>query len=119
MFESFEYAPDGQLQDSTFVDYLVPTALDIPHMDTESMETPSLFAPRGIKGVGEGGGTPIAAIANAVEDALRPMSIEITESHQNPQRIFAAIAGKRGTKTQERTSPRKKGHTAGSRRRRR
>jgi 2-furoyl-CoA dehydrogenase large subunit len=95
MFENFEYDEDGQLQSSTFVDYLVPTAMDIPDLTTASIETPSLFAPMGIKGVGEGGGTPISAIANAVEDALGPFGIEITDSHQNPQRIYQLIKGKR------------------------
>jgi len=94
MFESFEYSEDGQLQSSTFVDYLVPTALDVPNLVTSSIETPSLFAPKGIRGVGEGGGVPIAAIANAVEDALRPYGIEITDSHQNPQHIYMKIKGK-------------------------
>jgi carbon-monoxide dehydrogenase large subunit len=93
MYENFVYNTDGQLQSSTFVDYLVPTALDIPHMDTESMETPSLFAPKGIKGVGEGGGTPLAAIANAVEDALSPLGVEIRDSHQNPQDVYKLIEG--------------------------
>lgn len=93
MFENFAYNTDGQLQSSTFVDYLVPTALDIPHIDTESMETPSLFAPKGIKGVGEGGGTPLAAIANAVEDALGPLGVEIRDSHQNPQEVYKLIRG--------------------------
>jgi CO/xanthine dehydrogenase Mo-binding subunit len=91
MYESFVYDGDGQLQSSTLVDYLVPTALDIPHLVTESMETPSLFAPKGIKGVGEGGGTPLAAIANAVEDALRPLGVEVTDSHQNPQEVYRLI----------------------------
>jgi 2-furoyl-CoA dehydrogenase large subunit len=94
MYESFEYDEDGHLQSSTFIDYLVPTAVDIPDLLTESMETPSLFAPKGIRGVGEGGGTPLAAIANAVEDALRPLEVEITESHQNPQRIYELIKAK-------------------------
>jgi len=91
MFENFEYSPDGQLQSSTFVDYLVPTALDIPDLITASMETPSLFAPKGIRGVGEGGGVPLSAIANAVADALQPYGLEITDSHQNPQHIYRMI----------------------------
>jgi 2-furoyl-CoA dehydrogenase large subunit len=94
MFENFEYSEDGQLQSSTFVDYLVPTALDIPSLITASMETPSVFAPMGIRGVGEGGGVPISAIANAVADALAPYGLEITDSHQNPQRIYGLIKSK-------------------------
>jgi len=95
MYENFEYDEDGQLKSSTLVDYLVPTALEVPDLVTESMETPSLFAPKGIKGVGEGGGTPISAIANAVEDALTPYGVEISDSHQNPQRIYELIVKKR------------------------
>jgi 2-furoyl-CoA dehydrogenase large subunit len=94
MFENFEYSEDGQLQSSTFVDYLVPTALDIPDIAMATMETPSLFAPRGIKGVGEGGGVPISAIANAVDDALTPYGVEITDSHQNPQHLYRMIRAK-------------------------
>lgn len=91
MFESFEYDADGQLRSSTFIDYLVPTALDVPNLTTMSMETPSLFAPMGIRGVGEGGGVPLSAIANAVADALAPYGLEVTDSHQNPQHIYKMI----------------------------
>jgi len=87
-----------RLQSSTFVDYLVPTALDIPPLVTARMQTPSLFAPEGIRGVGEGGGVPISAIANAVADALAPYGLEVTDSHQNPQHIYRMIhtSGRKG-----------------------
>jgi len=95
MYENFEYDEEnGQLKSSTFIDYLVPTALDIPHMITSHIETPSLFAPKGIRGVGEGGCTPVGAISNAVEDALAPLGIRITDSHQNPQQIHKLIREK-------------------------
>ncbi len=94
MFENFEYDEQGQLLASTFVDYLVPTALDIPHIVTSHIEVPSLFAPKGIRGVGEGGGTPLGAISNAVEDALAPFGVQITDSHQNPQHIHKLIRQK-------------------------
>jgi len=94
MFENFEYDENGQLKSNTFVDYLVPSAIDIPHMITSSIETDSLFAPKGIRGVGEGGGTPLGAISNAVEDALLPLGITITDSHQNPQHIYKLIREK-------------------------
>ncbi len=106
MYESFVYDGDGQLQSSTLVDYLVPTALDIPHLVTESMQVPSLFGPKGIRGVGEGGGTPLSAIANAVEDALRPFDVEVTDSHQNPQELYRMIVEKRGSGAK---SPRNRG----------
>lgn len=95
MFENFEYDSDGQLQSSTFIDYLVPSAIDMPSLITGHLETPSLFGPKGIRGVGEGGGTPLGAISNAVEDALAPFGISITDSHQNPQRLYEMIHSKR------------------------
>lgn len=91
MYENFEYGQDGQLMSSTFVDYLIPTALDIPNLNTQSFTTPSLFAPKGIRGVGEGGGSPLGAIANAVEDALAPFGVTILDSHQNPQLLYQLI----------------------------
>jgi carbon-monoxide dehydrogenase large subunit len=94
MFESFEYDENGQLMSNTFIDYLVPSAIDIPHIITGHLETPSLFAPKGIRGVGEGGGTPLGTISNAVEDALAPFGIEISDSHQNPQHIHKLIQDK-------------------------
>lgn len=91
MFENYEYDSSGQLMSSTFVDYLVPTSTDIPELLTHTLVTPSLFAPKGLRGVGEGGGAPLSAIAGAVEDALSPFGIEITDSHQNPQLLYQAI----------------------------
>jgi carbon-monoxide dehydrogenase large subunit len=97
MFESFEYDEEGQLKSSTFVDYLVPTANDTPNIVILPVETPSLFAPRGIRGVGEGGGSPLSALSNAVADALFPLGIEVLDSHQNPQHIYSMIREKRST----------------------
>ncbi len=95
MYESFEYNKEtGQLESSTFVDYLVPTSLEIPELITDSIENLSLFAPLGIKGVGEGGGTPLAAISNAVQDAVFPFGVHISDSHQNPFRIYEMIKSK-------------------------
>jgi len=94
MFENFEYDENGQLKSNTFIDYLVPSAIDMPHLITGHLVTPSLFAPMGIRGVGEGGGTPLGAISNAVEDALAPFGIEISDSHQNPQHIHKLIRDK-------------------------
>ena len=94
MFENFEYDVEGNLLSSSFVDYLIPSAIDMPHMITNHLETPSLFAPKGVRGVGEGGCTPVGAISNAVEDALTPFGIKVTDSHQNPQHIHSLINSK-------------------------
>ena len=71
LYEEFAYDANGQPQATTFMDYLVPTACEIPPIHDEEIESPAPEVPFGVKGVGEGGiiGPP-AAIANAVQDAL-------------------------------------------------
>jgi carbon-monoxide dehydrogenase large subunit len=71
LYEELLYTEDGQLQNATLMDYLVPTAAEIPPIVVDSFETPSPRNPLGVRGVGEGGAIgPPSAIANAVEDAL-------------------------------------------------
>lgn len=72
MMEEFKYDAEGQPLSSTFMDYLIPTALDMPRgLILDETYTPSPYN-NGYKGMSEGGciGTP-AAVANAVDDALR------------------------------------------------
>lgn len=60
----------GQLLNGSFMDYAMPTAIEIPDFDVAHMETPSPFIPTGVKGMGEGYTIPApAAVANAVEDS--------------------------------------------------
>ena len=60
------------------MDYLKPTATDVPEIEVQRLEHPSPFTPLGAKGVGEGGAIPgPAAVANAVEDALAPYGVTI------------------------------------------
>jgi len=69
--EEVVYGPDGELRSGTFLDYLIPSAGEVPEVEIEHLITPSTVHELGTKGVGEGGtigGT--AAIANAVADAL-------------------------------------------------
>ena len=71
LLEEFRYDAPGQLLTSTFMDYLKPTAADVPDIEVDRLEHPSPVTPLGAKGVGEGGAIPgPAAVANAVEDAL-------------------------------------------------
>ncbi|MDA4129844.1 MAG: molybdopterin-dependent oxidoreductase, partial [Thaumarchaeota archaeon] len=92
LFEKFVYDDEGQLISSTFNDYLAPTALDIPALKVELLETPSPFTPTGAKGVGESGALgPQPAIINAIEDSLRPYGIKILESHVTPEMIVNLI----------------------------
>jgi len=69
--EQFVYDEDGNLLTPNFYDYHVPHALDMPPLQTGSVESPSPFTPLGTKGMGEGGGAGIHAVCSAVQDALR------------------------------------------------
>ncbi|MGQ0669512.1 MAG: xanthine dehydrogenase family protein molybdopterin-binding subunit, partial [Actinomycetota bacterium] len=78
LYEHLAYSEDGQPLATTFVDYLIPTATEIPDMVVEHFESPSPNMPLGMKGAGEGGTLgPPAAISNAVVDALEEFGVEI------------------------------------------
>lgn len=73
IYENMVYTQEGQPLAATFMDYLVPTATEIPPMVIEHFESASPKMPLGVKGVGEGGTIgPPAAIANAVANEVRP-----------------------------------------------
>ncbi len=73
LFEEIVYDEQGQLLTGTLLDYLVPSAMELPAIETVHLEYPSPRNPLGIKGLGEGGAiSPPAAIANAIDDALAP-----------------------------------------------
>jgi CO/xanthine dehydrogenase Mo-binding subunit len=97
--EQYIYTPEGQLATSTFMDYLLPTAHDVPEISVQHHETPSPWTQYGVKGGGEGG-RMIAppALASAVEDALRPFGVQVNELPMTPERIVDWIeAGKSKT----------------------
>ncbi|AOV16326.1 carbon monoxide dehydrogenase [Acidihalobacter aeolianus] len=92
LYEEMAFDSAGQPLASTFSDYLLPGACEMPDIRIEHMETPSPYTRFGVKGVGEGGAiAPPAAIGNAVNDALRFVGAEITETPMTPRRILAAI----------------------------
>jgi aerobic carbon-monoxide dehydrogenase large subunit len=71
LYEAHDYDPSGQLRTASLMDYLVPTAADVPAIDLTHLEIPSPMTVTGVKGVGEGGTiAPAPAIANALGDAL-------------------------------------------------
>ena len=89
LLEEFRYDDSGQLLTSTFVDYLKPTALDVPDIDVGRLEHPSPFTPLGAKGVGEGGAIPApAAVANAVDDALAPTGAVVRALPITPEAVW-------------------------------
>lgn len=93
LFEDMAYDTEGQLLAGSLMDYLVPTASDLPPIETVHLEFPSPRNPLGVKGLGEGGAiSPPAAIANAIEDALAPFGVRITETPVTPARIQALLS---------------------------
>ena len=96
LLEEFRYDGTGQLLTSTLMDYLKPTAADVPAIDVDHLEHPSPFTALGAKGVGEGGSIPgPAAVANAVEDALAPFGAVIRALPLTPERVWRLMGGGR------------------------
>jgi CO/xanthine dehydrogenase Mo-binding subunit len=95
-YEQLVYDEQGQLLNASFMDYLIPTASDVPPIETAHRETPSPYNPVGLKGVGEAGCIPTGALfAQAVEDALAGFGVEITEIPLSPNRLFELIEAAR------------------------
>jgi aerobic carbon-monoxide dehydrogenase large subunit len=91
-YEQLIYDEQGQLLNASFMDYLIPTATDVPPIEVAHRETPSPYNPVGLKGVGEAGCIPTGALfAQAVEDALTGTGVEITEIPLSPNRLFELI----------------------------
>lgn len=92
MLEELVYDDSGQLQTMSFMDYLLPTAADVPDIEIELLETPAPDVPGGMKGAGEVGILPPAAVlANAIVDALSPLGVEVNELPLDPSRIWQLI----------------------------
>jgi carbon-monoxide dehydrogenase large subunit len=88
LYEQMVYGADGQPLTTTFMDYLVPSSLEVPPMLVEHLESPAPEMPLGVKGVGEGGTIgPLAAVANAVASALSDFGIDITATPITPTLI--------------------------------
>ena len=92
LFEEVVYDERGQLLTATLVDYVAPSATEIPAIGVLHIESIVPATLGGFRGMGEGGtiGAP-AAIANAISDALQPLGIEITELPASPERLFQLI----------------------------
>jgi CO/xanthine dehydrogenase Mo-binding subunit len=92
LYEELLYDDQGQMLSATFMDYLLPSSIEMPRVRIEHMETPSPFTYRGIKGAGEGGRMAApAAIVAAIEDALRPFHIQIHSIPVTPEKIHQWI----------------------------
>jgi carbon-monoxide dehydrogenase large subunit len=94
LWEEATYDDDGNLLSASFLDYLVPSAADVPAIETGHTVTPSPTNPMGVKGVGEAGTIGSApAVMNAVLDALSPYAIHDIDMPATPQRVWQAIQG--------------------------
>jgi len=95
LWEACRYDPEtGQLLSASFMDYAMPRADQLPMFDTEISEIPSTTNPLGMRGGGEGGTTPaLAAVANAVVDALAEFGVEHLDLPLTPERVWRAIRG--------------------------
>lgn len=94
LLEEMRFSAEGQPLASTLADYLLPGATDVPPIRIEHMQTPSPYTEFGQKGIGESGAIgSTAAIASAVNDALRPLGIEINTLPITPRVVVEAVAG--------------------------
>ena len=92
LFERMTYDAAAQPQSTTFADYLMPTAPEVPGVAIEHIETPNPLNPLGVKGAGEGGTIPApAAIVSAIEDALAPFGVRFCEAPLTPARIVEEL----------------------------
>jgi carbon-monoxide dehydrogenase large subunit len=92
LYEEMTFDSNGQPLATTLADYVLPGATEVPALRIDHMATPSPYTEFGQKGIGEGGAIgPPAAIANAVNDALRPLGARVDRLPITPYRVLQAI----------------------------
>ena len=95
LLEQLAYSSDGQPLTTSFMDYLLPTAAEIPDIEIEHMQTPAPEIPGGMKGLGEAGTVaPAAVLGNAVADALSAYRVPVTALPLDPDRLWRSIKGR-------------------------
>jgi carbon-monoxide dehydrogenase large subunit len=95
MLEGAVYDENGNLLTSSFMEYLMPSSMEAPTIETDSTETPSPHNPLGVKGVGETGTiASTQAYVNAVVDALAPYGVVDIPMPITPEKVWRAIHGK-------------------------
>ena len=91
-YERLVYDEEGQLINASFMDYLLPTAAEIPPITVDHVETPSPLNPLGVKGAGEAGVIPVPALfASAIDDALSEFGIRVREMPLHPRRLYEIL----------------------------
>lgn len=96
MYEELVYNEDGQLANSNFSTYLIPSMLEMPNLELHHLTTPMPFTPGGFKGAGEIGaiGTPLV-LASAIEDALSPFGVEVRDLPLKPEKVWQLVQRRR------------------------
>ncbi len=96
-FERLVYNEEGQIINASFMDYLLPTAAEVPPIIVDHVETPSPLNPLGVKGAGEAGVIPVPALfASAIDDALSSFGVRIREMPLHPNRLFEILQEQQG-----------------------
>jgi aerobic carbon-monoxide dehydrogenase large subunit len=96
LYEWMRYDDAAQPLTTTFADYLLPSATEVPNIELHFLQSPSPLNPLGVKGVGESGCVPAAgAIVAAIEHALSPFGVTVGEYPVTPAKLFALIAAAR------------------------
>jgi CO/xanthine dehydrogenase Mo-binding subunit len=96
-FERLVYNEEGQLINASFMDYLLPTAAEVPPITVDHVETPSPLNPLGVKGAGEAGVIPVPALfASAIDDALSSFGVRICEMPLHPNRLYEILQQSQG-----------------------
>ncbi len=96
-YEQLIYDENGQLLNGTFMDYLLPTSLDVPRIIIGHEETPSPLNPLGVKGAGEAGAIPVGPLfCQAIENALEIEGLELLDIPLSPSRLWEAVQKAQG-----------------------
>ena len=91
-YEQLHFDENGALRNASLMDYLLPTASDIPNIVSDHIETPSPLNPLGVKGAGEAGAIPVGALfAQALDNAFRDIGLEVREIPLSPNRLFELV----------------------------
>jgi carbon-monoxide dehydrogenase large subunit len=92
LFEWMGYDETGQPTTTSFADYLLPTAAELPAISTSYRESPSPLNPLGVKGAGESGVIAAApAVMSAIDNALEPFGVQVAQMPLPPQKLLALI----------------------------
>lgn len=91
-YEQLHFDENGALLNASLMDYLLPTAADVPNIVSDHVVTPSPLNPLGVKGAGEAGAIPVGALfAQAIDNAFRDIGLEVREIPLSPNRLFELV----------------------------